>query len=272
MIVVLNDFITWSQSGPAVRRFTWPTDVVKYDSGLSQRQVLTSFPIRKWELRWDLMPQVNRNELMELFHRARGQGNTFLYYDAEDYNYEAYFTADGATKTFQLFSEYYPATAEKWSENRKDIKATNNVKFSGAAQGAGWTVGSETGIITFAAAPPIYTIDAVNRPGGDDNIVITGDGDLSSNFAVGGKFIITGSTGNDGTYTINGIDWTNPDFTITIDGDLPAGDVSGSACVQITVDFDFYFRVAFDNDLLTDVMAHPDVYKFVDLVLIEVKI
>lgn len=63
-----------------------------------------------------------------------------------------------------------------------------------------------------------YTIDAVDTV--NETFTISDDGDLSSLFPVGAAFRVFGSTGNDGWWQVTGIAYSDPDFVITVGGDV----------------------------------------------------
>jgi len=72
-----------------------------------------------------------------------------------------------------------------------------------------------------------YTIDAVSQ--GSKTFTITGDGDLSGTFTVGKLMSVHGSTGNDGYYTVESVNWSDPDFIITVEEAIPSAVADGTA-------------------------------------------
>lgn len=60
-----------------------------------------------------------------------------------------------------------------------------------------------------------YTIDTTNT-GAGGSFIITGDGNLWWSFLAGRKFIIEGSTANDGEWTVLSTDYTGTNFTINV--------------------------------------------------------
>ena len=80
-----------------------------------------------------------------------------------------------------------------------------------------------------------YTIDGVNT--GTETFTISDDGDLTAYFLTGNKIEVYGSTGNDGYWKISSVAWSDPDFTITVTGDVTNAVADGS--IRIHLD---YFR------------------------------
>jgi len=75
-----------------------------------------------------------------------------------------------------------------------------------------------------------YTIDAVDNSA--ETFTLTGDGDLSSFFPVNGSFIVGGSTGNDGTWTVSSTSYAGTSLTITVNGDITDNTVVGTIVVK----------------------------------------
>lgn len=83
-----------------------------------------------------------------------------------------------------------------------------------------------------------YDIDAVST--GSKTFTISDDGDLSSTFPDGHPFYVSGSTGNDGTYTIASTSYSAPDFVVTVVETIPSAtaDGGGKTVVEFTGDQD----------------------------------
>ena len=75
----------------------------------------------------------------------------------------------------------------------------------------GWTVSGET-------SPSSHTIDAVDT--GAETFTISDEGDLSTWFKDGNIFEVTGSTGNDGQWTVSSTSWSSPNFVIAVTGNI----------------------------------------------------
>lgn len=98
-----------------------------------------------------------------------------------------------------------------------------------------------------------YSIDSVSQ--GSKTFTISGDGDLSSTFPDGRLIKVNDSTGNDGIYTINSTNWSDPDFIITVVESIPSAVADGTIGDDIHVVNDFttpYVNVVDLADITTD--------------------
>lgn len=75
-----------------------------------------------------------------------------------------------------------------------------------------------------------YTIDAVNTT--NETFGISGDGDLTSIFDDNENFLVSGSTGNDGTWTVSSTSHAAGTTTITVTGDITDATADGNAVVE----------------------------------------
>jgi hypothetical protein len=73
---------------------------------------------------------------------------------------------------------------------------------------------------------PKFTIDGAVT--GTKTLIVSGDGDLSALFVAGGEIVVVGSTANDGTYTIDSVGWSDPDFTIVVVDAFPSAVADGT--------------------------------------------
>ena len=128
MNIVINDFVGdaafagFDEIEPLRKTFEWVPDLVSYDSRKEQRNQILSRPVRHWFLNWDILDQGARDKLIELFQRAKGRFDTFLFTDREDFLANTITIAtDGVAATYQLIQEYYNGETEAWDENKKDI-------------------------------------------------------------------------------------------------------------------------------------------------------
>ncbi len=125
MDIVLSDFVSpdYGRQYPVQMIYEWSTDVVT--KGLKeQRNEEWPQPKRHWHINWAALKSASRDRLLELFNRARGKANTFLWLDGDDSLCElteCSITAAGGENTTQLIKTYYPGETEKWTENKKDI-------------------------------------------------------------------------------------------------------------------------------------------------------
>lgn len=170
MNIVINDFVGdaafvgFDEVDPLRRSLIWRTDVVPLDSGLEQRNQLFSRPIRHWFPNWEFLDSAARDKLIELFQRAKGRYDTFLFTDRDDKECslaDCSITAVGGETTTQLIKTYYLGETETWNENKKDIVPSGTfppvVKIDAAVktEGTHFTLDDVTGIIdwTGGSAP-----------------------------------------------------------------------------------------------------------------------
>lgn len=170
MNLVINDFVGdaaftgFDEALPLRKGFQWKTDRVAFDSGIEQRNQILEQPIRHWSVNWELLDQAARDKVIELFQRARGRFETFLYTDSDDFQVElteSIVTAAGGETTTQLIKNYYVGETETWVENKKDIVPSGTfppvIKIDAAVktEGTHFTLSDMTGIIdwTGGSAP-----------------------------------------------------------------------------------------------------------------------
>ena len=170
MNLVINDFVGdaaftgFDEVLPLRKSTEWRTDKVQYDSGKEQRNQILEQPIRHWRVNWEVLDQAARDKVVELFNRARGSFETFLYTDSDDFQVElteSIVTAAGGETTTQLIKNYHVGETETWPENKKDIVPSGTfapvVKIDAATktEGTEFTLSDTTGIIdwTGGSAP-----------------------------------------------------------------------------------------------------------------------
>lgn len=160
-------FTDFGQTTPIRRKYNWRTEQVQYDSGIRQVNQILSRPIREWFVNWTLLDEAARDELVEIFHAARGAYDTFLWLDDKEYLASSVEIAtDGSDTTYQLKEVYYSGESYSWEENKHDIVpgdiyapvvthsvdgAQTEVEESpGANQ---FALDDTTGVMTFGVAP-----------------------------------------------------------------------------------------------------------------------
>jgi uncharacterized protein (TIGR02217 family) len=213
--LVINDFVGdaafagFDEGNPLRKEFEFVTDVVQYDSGIEQRNQIMEQPRRRWEINWMMLDENARDKLIELYQRAKGRYNDFLYADRWDYACgftDWSYTAAGGETTTQLGKTYYIGETEAWTEDKKKLQPSGEYA-------------------------PTIRIDAVAKTEGVD-------------------FTLDDATGI--------INWAGGAV-----GALGAGEV-------VTADYQFYFRVRFENDVHIDLMRHARLWSAAPLAIVEV--
>lgn len=90
--IINFDFVGKKFSYPLIRRKSWNTDVVSYDSSLEQTNELWNFPVRYWGIQYKLLKTEYRNKVLELFDACRGQARQIYFEDNLDYQSECSWT------------------------------------------------------------------------------------------------------------------------------------------------------------------------------------
>lgn len=171
-IVLLTEVLSTAFSGfeqvaPIKKEITWPARSVRYASGTSQRGQLTSRPIRKWHINWELMDKAGRDTLIEIFNRVRGSVDVFLWEDSDDYQClatECIIVAIAAQTEFQLIKTYYPSESDSFTENKTRIQPGSiyapivKVDNVTKTEGVDFTLDDNTGVLTFSVAPGVGAV------------------------------------------------------------------------------------------------------------------
>lgn len=176
MEIVINDFVedaaygSFGEQAPLRKSFTWFTDVVTFDSRKEQRNQISEQPIRSWSINWQWMDEAARDKFIELFQRAKGRYNFFLYEDYDDFLCTVTdwdFTAVGGETTTQLQKTYYKGETEEWSEDKVKIQPSTKydptvyIDDVAKTEDTHFTLDDTTGIINWAAgSAPNGALDA----------------------------------------------------------------------------------------------------------------
>jgi uncharacterized protein (TIGR02217 family) len=205
--------------------------------------------------------------LIEFFHAAQGRAYGFRFWDPGDYKSCRTDTPPAATDqdqnhngstTTQLIKTYSRGTLSRVRDIRKPVGGTVVVAVDGAESSA-YSLDTTTGIITWDHTS--YSIQAVDT--GNNVVELTGD--LTGTMSAGDSFEISGSTGNDGVYTISALTYdsgnnrTEITTSKSIDDSTADGNVlhgQPNASQTVTAGYEFDVPVRFDIDELSTV--HED--------------
>ena len=266
--IVINDYVDFEQVAPRKKAYEWGTDVVQYDNLKTQRNALQTSPRRHWFLNWGILPALNKDGLVLFFNEVRGRANSFLFNDDNEDNGYCRYKADGATTDFAMKCTYDLDEAGEWTEARTNIKVINSVKIGGALK----TLTTDYTLpnaytVRFNTAPVKYDIGAVHTV---SKYFRTSAGDFRAKFPDGKLCGVSGSTYNDGFYTVDHTTYSTYTYVYVTEA-IPNSDHTGNICQGIEIDFDFYFEAAFADDRLNEIMSHPDIYDFADIEIVEIK-
>lgn len=81
----VGTFIGKKPAYPLIRRRSWNTDVVKYDSSFEQSNELWIYPVREWEISHKHLTEAQRAKFVELFDAGRGRGRHLYLIEPLDY-------------------------------------------------------------------------------------------------------------------------------------------------------------------------------------------
>lgn len=265
MDIVLNDFVSSRFSYPLVQQLQWKTDVVTYDSGKEQRNQIWEAPIRQWEMTWDLLTETGRNEMVELYQRAKGMANTFQFRDTFDrigvsaetqvkQTVLAVDADDAALKTFRITADI--ASLFPDGLTFEILAGANDGVFT--VNGDATSDGTTTSIIVNEAVvvdagpetllPQDFQLNHTYYDGETEewtedkveiehfditdvdtvNETFTVVGIHTDKFAATQKFIVQGSTGNDANWVVDSTVRVGPNTVITVTGNITDATVDGT--------------------------------------------
>ena len=131
------------------------TEVIMLGSGHEKRNQNWTYPRERWDVAYGVKSKELLDTLIEFFYARRGRATGFRFKNHDDYQgaNEELGTGDGDTKTFQLV-KIYTSGGETFSRKiSKPVSGTVTIYKDSVEQVSGWTVDTETGIITFSSAP-----------------------------------------------------------------------------------------------------------------------
>lgn len=154
------DDISKGSSGGPERR----TDIVELVSGFEERNASQAHSKRTYDAGMGLRNVNDLHDVIEFWEARYGELYGFRWKDWADFkscktkNFPTFGdqvigTGDGVLTTFQLVKNYTSASSNYQRLIRKPVAGSVLIGKNGVAQGAGWSVDTTTGIITFSAPP-----------------------------------------------------------------------------------------------------------------------
>lgn len=147
-----------SSGGPG-----FSTAIIETDSGAEERVSRWTSARRRYNVAYGIKSKDDLHTLIKFYIARRGAASGFRYKDWLDFTSAAngqdaiddedqvIGTGDASETQFQLIKKYTSGAVTRTRNITKPI--TVSIALDGAPQGAGWSVNTATGIVTFAAAP-----------------------------------------------------------------------------------------------------------------------
>jgi len=133
------------------------TSIIVLGSGYEQRNVEWEKARAKYEIGTDRRTNAELDLLRDFFYMCKGKAYGFRFKDGGDFEGvgEELGTGDNIEKDFQLIKTYTYGIYTYVRTINKPVTDTTVIYIDGAAQGAGWTVSTITGLVSFTVAPGI---------------------------------------------------------------------------------------------------------------------
>lgn len=175
------DSISRGAKGGPERR----TRIVELASGDEERNASWANSRRRYDVSYGVRRADDLAAVVAFFEARNGRLHAFRFKDWSDYKSclpsaapaptdQIIGTGNGSITTFAL-TKTYASGAQSWARAIiKPVAGTVTVSLNGVPQGAGWSVNTTTGIITFAVAP---TTGAVIRAGFEFDVPVRFDTD-----------------------------------------------------------------------------------------------
>ena len=175
------DSISRGAKGGPERR----TRIVELASGDEERNASWANSRRRYDVSYGVRRADDLAAVVAFFEARNGRLHAFRFKDWSDYKSclpsatpaptdQIIGTGNGSTTAFQLVKTY-ASGAQSWARAIiKPVAGTVTVSLNGVPQGAGWSVNTTTGIITFAVPP---TTGAVIRAGFEFDVPVRFDTD-----------------------------------------------------------------------------------------------
>ncbi len=153
------DIALGSTGGPERR-----TEIVALGSGHEERNTRWADSRRRFNAGFGIKTLADLHQVIDFFEERRGRLYGFRYRDPADHRSGApgldpapddqeIGTGDGANKQFQLVKTYGSVHAPYARTISKPVAGTVVIGLDGVEQVSGWSVVSQTGLVTFDTAP-----------------------------------------------------------------------------------------------------------------------
>lgn len=160
--VLFPEAISYGASGGP----EFSTNVVRGRSGREARNINWQHPLRRWEVGRYAYDQGLITELLAFWHVVAGRAYSFRFRDWTDHaaggqdgpdGFEvgtpvSIGTGNGTATTFQLVKSY-AFGGQTYSRTIRKPMSGAKIYLAGVLQESGYTINSETGVVTFTTAP-----------------------------------------------------------------------------------------------------------------------
>lgn len=266
MNLVINDYIGVNASHPMIKSTNWFTDVVKYDSGKEQRNQVRVAPTRMWVATWSILNATQRNNMMEVYNRAKGRYDTFQFRDPQEEDGSSTKTAvtyavpsaNNSAGTFTITGDF--ASIFKDGVHFEIVGAGVNdgnwicdddATSDGTTTTVTVTVAPATTAVAASAQIQDYQLNHTYYSGETEAWVedrnelqhfpIIGVNIVAETFTIAGShleqleagtlFIVTDSTGNDENWVVSSVERSGANTVVTVTGNITSAVVDGTIVV-----------------------------------------
>lgn len=146
----------------------WSTDVIEFGNGTESRNANWTLPLLRYDMAYKVKDNASAKVIYDFFMAMRGKFNGFRLKDLHDFTSAAdgksapqaadvlIGVGDGVETQFQLVKLYTEGTLTTTRTINKLVADTEILEVNGAAQTdpTNYTVNDNTGLVTFAVAPP----------------------------------------------------------------------------------------------------------------------
>lgn len=130
------------------------TTIFAADSGHEKRNVDWERARGRWDISYGITDKPTLDVVRDFFMAQRGRAYGFRFRDWNDYTFDQEIgTGDEATTDFQVFKRYSSGARSFDRVLTTLVAGSVTVYLDDVAQGAGFTIDTDAGIVSFAAAP-----------------------------------------------------------------------------------------------------------------------
>ena len=132
------------------------TSILELSSGHEQRNQNWSQSRASYDISYGIQNEDDLFEVITFFYARRGRARGFRFKDWSDYQITSrigFAVGDGIETAFQLNRDYTSGAVTHTRNITKPVSGTVRIWVNSVEQLSGWSVDTETGIVTFSVAP-----------------------------------------------------------------------------------------------------------------------